>query len=117
MGDEEGKGSAAVGGVAAGAIIGGTAGAAAARSRKKSRKKGKKEEQLEDTFEDEEEEEKKSRFGFIGNLASATMTAAKEHFATAVLGDDFGEALVEKWKKEVMTRKMTRKKATTKRKE
>jgi hypothetical protein len=46
--------------------------------------------------EEEEEEKKKSRFGFIGNMVGAVATAAKEHVATAILGDDFGEMLVEK---------------------
>lgn len=52
---------------------------------------------LEDDEEKEEEEKpKKSRFGFVGNMVSSLATAAKEHVATAVLGDDFGEMLVEK---------------------
>ena len=52
---------------------------------------------VEDTFEDEgEEKPKKSRFGYIGSLVSAVGTAAKEHVASAILGDDWGEALVER---------------------
>jgi hypothetical protein len=46
--------------------------------------------------EEEEEKSKKSRFGFVGNMVSSLATAAKEHVASAVLGDDFGEMLVEK---------------------
>jgi hypothetical protein len=46
--------------------------------------------------EEEEEKPKKSRFGFVGNMASALAPAAKEHVATGLLGDDFGEMLVEK---------------------
>jgi hypothetical protein len=50
-------------------------------------------------FDDENEEEptKKNKFfGAIKNLGSAVTTAAKEHVASAILGEDFGEALVEK---------------------
>ena len=49
-------------------------------------------------FEDEEIEEspKKGKFGWIKNMGSALATAAKEHVATSILGDDWGEALVER---------------------
>jgi hypothetical protein len=49
-----------------------------------------------DEEEEEEEGKKKSRFGFIGTFASAVSTAAKEMVAGELLGDDFGEQLVEK---------------------
>ena len=51
-----------------------------------------------DGFDDEEEEPKKQNkfFGAIKNLGSAVATAAKEHVTTSLLGDDFGEALVER---------------------
>lgn len=41
-------------------------------------------------------EEKKKRFGIVENWASAISTASKEYIATALLGDDLGEMLVEK---------------------
>lgn len=44
----------------------------------------------------EEDSESKSRFGWIGNLGSAIATAAKETVASAVLGDDLGQMVVEK---------------------
>jgi hypothetical protein len=43
-----------------------------------------------------ENKKKKSRFRAIGKAVSSMATAAKEHVATAVLGDDVGEMLVEK---------------------
>ena len=53
-------------------------------------------------FEDEEIEEspKKGKFGWIKNMGSALATAAKEHVATSILGDDWGEALVERMEEE-----------------
>jgi hypothetical protein len=48
---------------------------------------------------DEDEDntpKKKNRFGFVAGGLSAIATAAKEHIATAVIGDDLGEMLVEK---------------------
>jgi len=62
----------------------------------------------ESDFRDEEDSEKASDIeespekpkskvgGFFKNLASATVTAAKEHMAGALLGDDFAEMLIEK---------------------
>lgn len=46
--------------------------------------------------EEEEVEEKKGRFGWLGDMASAVKTAAKETLVGAVLGDDLAEYLVEK---------------------
>ena len=76
-------------GAAGGAIVGGGT---------SSGKKGVDDEDQEEGEEDEPE--KKKRFGFIGNMASKISTAAKEHVATALLGDDFGEMLVEKVEEE-----------------
>ena len=120
IGDERAaRGGAAAGGVAAGGGVAG--GAAFATSRGRSRGQvtdsdsedsslddglesiGEESEFDDDDDDDikniqEEETEKKSKkfFGAFKNLASATMTAAKEQVATTLLGDDFGEMLVEK---------------------
>ncbi len=93
--NEEGKKNAAV------AAAAGTAGGGAAIAGSRGKPTGDEEEGGEqgEEFEDEaepQEEKRKGRFAFIGNLASAISTAAKEHVATALLGDDFGEALVER---------------------
>eukprot|EP00934_Nitzschia_sp_Nitz4_P001372 Nitzschia sp. Nitz4//scaffold43_size134323//80257//82128//NITZ4_003308-RA/size134323-processed-gene-0.56-mRNA-1//-1//CDS//3329551975//1372//frame0 len=96
--DVDGKGK-KTGGVAAGAAAGGVAGGAALAAGGTSRGVAEGDEEGEDTFEDEEKEKekpKRGRFAMLGSLAAATLSAAKEHVATAVLGDDFGEALVEK---------------------
>ena len=53
-----------------------------------------------DEFNDEEDLPKKGRLRGVGGrlkgFASAIGTAAKEHIAGSILGDDFGEALVER---------------------
>jgi hypothetical protein len=51
-----------------------------------------------DRFEDEEVEKpmSKSRFGAIGNLAQTIATKTKEQVASSLLGDGFGEQLVER---------------------
>ena len=50
----------------------------------------------EETDTDEEEPKKKGRFGFVGKFVASVATAAKEHVASTLLGDDLGEMLVEK---------------------
>mmetsp|Transcript_36365 Transcript_36365/g.87824 ORF Transcript_36365/g.87824 Transcript_36365/m.87824 type:complete len:649 (+) Transcript_36365:463-2409(+) len=95
--DEDGKkktgavaGGAAAGGVAGGAAVGGA----------RSRDMANNDQEDEDNFDDEapEEEKKKSRFGFgtIKSLGAAVKTAALEHVAGNILGEDFGEGLVER---------------------
>ena len=49
---------------------------------------------------DEEAPKKKNRFKFMGNFVANVVTSAKENIATSILGDDFGEALVEKMEEE-----------------
>jgi len=51
-----------------------------------------------EAIEEEDAKEKRSSrfFGAFKDIASATMTAAKEHVAGTLLGDDLGELLVEK---------------------
>eukprot|EP00522_Entomoneis_paludosa_P013347 CAMPEP_0172456688 /NCGR_PEP_ID=MMETSP1065-20121228/17259_1 /TAXON_ID=265537 /ORGANISM="Amphiprora paludosa, Strain CCMP125" /LENGTH=656 /DNA_ID=CAMNT_0013209885 /DNA_START=54 /DNA_END=2024 /DNA_ORIENTATION=- len=44
----------------------------------------------------EEEKPQKRNLKFFGNFVKNVAVAAKEHVATSILGDDFGEALVEK---------------------
>ena len=46
--------------------------------------------------EDGDEPKRKGRFKWVGNMAAALSTAAKEQVASALLGDDFGEMVVEK---------------------
>eukprot|EP00522_Entomoneis_paludosa_P012325 CAMPEP_0172454364 /NCGR_PEP_ID=MMETSP1065-20121228/11371_1 /TAXON_ID=265537 /ORGANISM="Amphiprora paludosa, Strain CCMP125" /LENGTH=656 /DNA_ID=CAMNT_0013206681 /DNA_START=26 /DNA_END=1996 /DNA_ORIENTATION=- len=46
--------------------------------------------------EEEQPSKAKSRFQFLGNFVGSVATQAKEMVATNILGDDFGEALVEK---------------------
>ena len=50
--------------------------------------------------EDEEEEEKPKRFGKISVFFGKIGTEVKNTFATAILGDDWGEALVERMEEE-----------------
>lgn len=45
---------------------------------------------------EKKKKKKKSRFGVVGSAFGTLATAAKEHVASALLGDDFGEMLVEK---------------------
>jgi len=78
---------------AAGAATGG--GAIAASNGKEGEEKGKSR-SIESGDAKEEEHKKKSKFQFFGNFVGSVMTQAKEQIATNILGDDFGEQLVEK---------------------
>lgn len=92
--DDDGKKKTA--GVAGGAAAGGVVVGGAATTRSRSADDGS-EQGAEEGFQDEEEEKpKKGRFRGLGKFAAAISTQAKEHIATAVLGDDWGEQLVEK---------------------
>jgi hypothetical protein len=102
----DGKKGAAVGGAAAGgAAVGGGAGVAVSRSANGNADDEAEGDGFAEGFEDEEDEEedgkpeKKKKFGWIKSGAAALATAAKEHIATNLLGDDFGEELVE-WQEE-----------------
>lgn len=98
--DKDGKKGAAIAG---GAVGGGAAGVAlsGSKDRKAVGEDGEELEEGEDTFADEEEVDapKKSRLGWVKNMASAVVTATKEHITTTILGDDFGEQVVE-WQEE-----------------
>lgn len=93
-GEESNKAAVAAGGAAAGAAVigGGAAGVAMSRGT------GDEEEGSVASQEGEEEGEKKKKgkFGFVGKWAAAVSTAGKEYIASAVLGDDLGEMIVEK---------------------
>jgi hypothetical protein len=101
--DKDGKdgknGAAIAGGVAGGAMVAGAAGVALSRSkdRKAVGEDGEELEEGEDTFADEEEvaAPKKSKLGWIKGMASTLVTATKEHITSNLLGDDFGEQVVE----------------------
>jgi len=91
--------NAAAGGAAAGAAVANNDDGSKKR-RKKKKKKMRDIEEGEEEVEKKEESKTKKRLGGLldkaKDLASATATAAKETVAGAVLGDDFGEALVER---------------------
>jgi hypothetical protein len=100
--DDDGKRyvGAAAGGVAGVAIVGGTAAIVASRSVND----GKGDEEVGDGFDDEKETEegpkkKNAFFHAIKKLGTAVAIASKEHLATTLLGDDFGEDLVERMEK------------------
>ncbi|CAJ1935168.1 unnamed protein product [Cylindrotheca closterium] len=88
------------GGAAAGGAAGGAAAGAAVSGKKSKKMRDIEEGEGEEEEEEEEESKTKKRFGgFLDkakDLAAATATAAKETVAGAVLGDDWGEALVER---------------------
>lgn len=99
--DDDGKKKG--GDVADGAMVGavGVEGAMFAGCASRGVGDGEGDEETGDGFNDEdataEEPKKKNKFfGAIKNLGSAVATAAKEHVAASILGDDFGEALVER---------------------
>lgn len=84
--EEERRAATAAGGGAAVGVAGGAAFA--------SRSMGDDEESEEEAG--NEEPKKKNRFGFIGTGLSAISSAAKEHVAATLLGDDVGEMFLEK---------------------
>jgi hypothetical protein len=97
------KGAAIAGGVAGGAVVGGAAGVAlsGSKDRKAVGEDGEELEEGEDTFADEEgvAAPKKSKLGWMKSMAASVVTATKEHITTSILGDDFGEQVVE-WHEE-----------------
>jgi hypothetical protein len=96
--DDDGK---KTGGAAAGVAGVGAAGAMFPGGTSRGVANGEGDEEAGEGFNDEEETEEEPKkknklFGAIKNLGSAVATAAKEHVAGAILGEDFGESLVER---------------------